>query len=227
MVMKSDTQIHDDVLKELKWDSKVDETEVGVEVDNGIVTLTGTVNSYAKSIAAEDAAHRVIGVLDVANDLKVKLAGVGAPNDTEIASAVRDALIWNVFVDDTRIKTTVHNGYVTLEGSLDSVSDREEVMKVVRALKGVQGVVNRIQVTKTRIYPSDVRMAIKEALERRAENASRNVTISVDDDEVVLDGQIPSWIEKQAVLDAAKHVNGIMRVVDHLSIAPWSAASAV
>ena len=91
-IKKTDTQIHHDVLEELKWDSRVDEKEVGVQVEGGVVTLTGTVTSFAKRWAAEEAAHRVIGVLDVANDVKVKLSGELAPTDTDIAHAVRRAL---------------------------------------------------------------------------------------------------------------------------------------
>ena len=97
---KTDTQIHHDVLEELKWDSRVDETEVGVQVARGVVTLTGTVTSWAKRVAAQEAARRVIGVLDVANDIKVKVPGGLARTDTEIAQAVRQALEWDVFVPD-------------------------------------------------------------------------------------------------------------------------------
>src|SRR6476646_2395134 len=94
-IMKTDTQIHHDVLEELKWDSRVDETEVGVEVDSGVVTLTGTVTSWAKRMAAQEAARRVIGVLDVANDITVKVPGGRGRTDTEVAQAVRRALEWD------------------------------------------------------------------------------------------------------------------------------------
>ena len=103
-IKKTDTQIHHDVLEELKWDSRVDETEVGVEVDNGVVTLTGTVTSWAKRMAAQEAAHRVGGVLDVANDVVVKVPGGLGRSDTEIAHAVRNALEWDVFVPDKDIQ---------------------------------------------------------------------------------------------------------------------------
>src|SRR3989337_248322 len=125
-IKKSDTQIHHDVLEELKWDSRVDETEVGVEVDNGVVTLTGTVTSWAKRMAAEEAAHRVSGVLDVANDVKVRIPGELTRTDTEIAQAVRRTLEWDVFVPDERITSTVSDGWVTLEGPVDRGSQRED-----------------------------------------------------------------------------------------------------
>jgi osmotically-inducible protein OsmY len=110
VIKKTDTQIHHDVLEELKWDSRVDETEVGVEVDKGVVTLTGTVTSWAKRMAAEEAARRVIGVLDIANDIKIKVPGGLTRTDTEIAQAVRHALQWDVFVPDEKITSTVAAG---------------------------------------------------------------------------------------------------------------------
>ena len=116
MTVKSDKHIHQDVLRELRWDSRVEETEVGVEVDQGVVTLTGTVASYAKKLAAQDAAHRVTGVLDVANDIRVRMPGSPGHTDTEIAQAVRHALKWDALVPHTRIMSTVEDGWVTLEG---------------------------------------------------------------------------------------------------------------
>src|ERR1700675_3922900 len=114
-IKKTDTQIHHDVLEELKWDSRVDETEVGLQVASGVVTLTGTVTSWAKRVAAQEAAHRVIGVLDVANDLRVKVPGGLTRTDTEIAQAVRRALEWDVFVPEEKITSTVADGFVTLD----------------------------------------------------------------------------------------------------------------
>ena len=131
MTVKSDAQIHQDVLRELRWDSRVDETEVGVEVDQGVVTLTGTVASYAEKLAAQEAAHRVTGVLDVANDIRVKMPGSEGRTDTEIAQAVRHALAWNVLVPETRITSTVTDGWVTLDGSVERL--REPADGPVRA----------------------------------------------------------------------------------------------
>lgn len=119
-IVKSDAKIHEDVIRELKWDTRVDETDVGVEVDKGVVTLTGTVSSYAKSRAAREAAHRVAGVLDVANDILVHVPGGFSRTDTEIAQAVRNALQWDAHVPHERIETTVSVGWVTLEGTVAS-----------------------------------------------------------------------------------------------------------
>src|ERR1700675_4817166 len=146
-IKKSDTQVHHDVLEELKWDSRVDETEVGVQVDGGVVALTGTVTSWAKRMAAQEAARRVIGVLDVANDINVKVPGGLARTDTEIAQAVRRTLEWDVFVPEQKITSTVTDGWVTLEGTVERRSQREDAERAVRNLTGVQIVVNKIAVT--------------------------------------------------------------------------------
>lgn len=222
MEHKTDGGIQKDVLQELHWDSRVDETDVGVEVDDGIVTLTGTVDSYAKRIAAQEAAHRVGGVLDVANDIEVKAPGKGKLTDTEIAREVRDTLQWNVFVDDEKIVSTVHDGYVTLEGKADSLHAREEVAGAVRSLSGVRAVINRITVESTPIDPTQVRSAIEAALKRRAESSAHGVHVSIDDHAVVLEGRVPSWTEKQTILDAAGHMRGITKIVDHVNITPLS-----
>src|SRR6266508_6508750 len=162
-VKKTDAEIQQDVIRELKWDPRVEETEVGVEVDNGIVTLTGTVSSWAKRIAAQEAAHRVFGVLDVANDITVKLPGSLTRNDTDLAQAVRHALKWDVMVPDERITSTVSKGWVTLDGTVDSWSQREDAERAVRNLTGIGGVTNRITVVSPAVSAGDVHKAIEEA----------------------------------------------------------------
>ncbi|MCI0660117.1 MAG: BON domain-containing protein, partial [Acidobacteria bacterium] len=110
MNIKTDELIRDDVIAELSWDNRVRETRIGVTVSRGVVTLTGTVTSFAKKLAAQDAAHRVDGVLDVANDIQVIRSDDLALTDTDIAKAVRHTLEWDVFVPDTHIRSTVSDG---------------------------------------------------------------------------------------------------------------------
>ena len=116
---RNDEEIQKSVLDELKWDGRVLATDVGVEVNKGVVTLTGSVESYAKRVAAQEAAHRVRGVLDVANDIQIRVPESTGRTDTEIAQAVRQALEWNVFVPQERIHSTVSEGLVTLTGTVD------------------------------------------------------------------------------------------------------------
>jgi osmotically-inducible protein OsmY len=219
MVKKTDAHIQQDVIRELKWDQRVDETDVGVEVDNGIVTLTGTVNSWGKKVAAEEAAHRVGGVLDVANDIVVKLPGTAGRTDTEIAQAVRNALVWDVFVPDTRIRSTVSAGVVTLEGDVDSWIQRADADRVVRNLTDVRGVRNEIAVKPPMVAPSEVKMAIESALDRQAEREAKRIRIEVHDGKVTLSGTVPSWSEKQTVVGAATCTPGVRSVDDKLRIA--------
>jgi osmotically-inducible protein OsmY len=218
--MKTDRQIHHDVLEELKWDSRVDETEVGVQVDLGIVTLTGTVSSWAKRVAAQEAARRVIGVLDVANDVKVKLPGSLERTDTEIAQAVRRALEWDVLVPDERITSTVSDGWVTLAGTVERWSDHTDAERAVRNLAGVKGVVNNIVVTTPKVVSADVRQAIEQVLERRAEREARRIRVDVQDGTVKLTGAVHSWAERKSVVAAARFTPGVREVEDHLRMEP-------
>jgi osmotically-inducible protein OsmY len=143
---KSDSDIQREVLKELEWESQLREAEVGVEVDRGIVTLRGTLTSVEKRQAAQEAAHRVSGVLDVANDIAVRSPASGR-TDADIARAVRDALQWDVCVPDSRIRSTVSQGRVVLEGQVDDDRQRQDAAKALRNLAGISGIVNLIEVT--------------------------------------------------------------------------------
>jgi osmotically-inducible protein OsmY len=213
---KTDAQIHHDVLEELKWDSRVDETEVGVQVASGVVTLTGSVTSWAKRVAAQEAAHRVIGVLDVANDIKVKAAGGLTRTDTEIAQAARRALEWDVFVPEAKITSTVTDGWVTLDGAVDTWSQRNAAERAVRNLTGVKLVLNKITVKPTKPVPEEVRRAIEQALDRRAEREARRIRVDVKDGTVTLTGTVDSWAERKSVVAAARFTPGVQMVEDHL-----------
>jgi osmotically-inducible protein OsmY len=219
-IKKTDTQIHHDVLEELQWDSRVDEKEVGVQVAGGVVTLTGTVTSWAKRTAAQEAAHRVIGVLDVANDIEVKVLGGLAPTDTEIAQAVRRALEWDVFVPEDTITSTVTDGWVTLEGTVERWSQRDDAERAVRNLTGVKSVVNKITVTPPKPVTEGVQKAIEQALERRAEREARQIRVDVRDGTVTLTGSVHSWAERKSVLAAARFTPGVRTVEDHLRTEP-------
>jgi osmotically-inducible protein OsmY len=218
MKCKTDGQIHHDVLHELRWDTRVEETEVGVEVDKGVVTLTGTVSSYAKKLAALEAAHRVSGVLDVANNIKVRIPGSLSRTDTEIAQAVRGALEWNVLVPDQQIRSTVSDGWVTLVGFVTYLSEREDAEKAVGDLLGVRGVTNHLMVNPMKPAPNDIRFVIEDALERRADREAERIDVEVSDGTVTLSGSINSWEEKRAIVGAVSHAPGVVTVRDDLTI---------
>lgn len=220
---KTDSEVQQAVLRELKWDTRVEETDVGIEVDAGVVTLTGTVSSWAKRLAAQEAAHRVVGVLDVANDITVKVPGDMRRTDTDIARAVRHALEWNVFVPEARIRSTVSDGWVTLEGDVDYWTQRDDAEEAIRKLAGVRGVSNKIEVTPPKVVPYDVRKAIEDALERQAEREARKIDLNVHEGRVSLSGIVHSWAEREAVIGAAKGTPGVRSVDDHLRIQSYPA----
>jgi osmotically-inducible protein OsmY len=216
---KPDAQIQLDVLNELKWDARVEPTDVGVEVEDGVVTLTGTVSSWAKKVAAEEAAHRVSGVLDVANDVVVKVPSTTERNDSEIAAAVRETLTWDVFVPDEKIHSTVSNGFVTLKGEVDTHAQRDDAARAVRNLSGVRGVLNQITVNRAQVTPTVLRTAIQSALERRADREAAKIQIDVEGGRVTLHGDVHSWMEREAVLGAVTGTRGVENVVDRMRIA--------
>lgn len=218
MNIKPDHQIKEEVMREMHWDTRVEESEIGVTVIRGVVTLTGVVSSYAKKMAAQEAAHRVHGVLDVANDIQVKPAGSLIRTDTEIAQAVRYALEWDVLVPSEHIRSTVTEGWVTLEGDVETLSQREDAERAVRYLRGVRGVHNRLRVSPPKVRPDEVREIIEAALERRAERLADRIRVSVHDGEVTLTGNVRSYAEKRAIIGAVSHTPGVHSVTDHLLI---------
>jgi osmotically-inducible protein OsmY len=220
--IKTDRKIQEDVMRELRWDSRVTETEIGIEVDKGVVTLTGTVDSYAKKLAAREAAHRVNAVLDVADDVQVKLPGSLTRTDTEIAQAVRYALEWDAFVPDQKIRSTVRDGFVTLEGEANTLREREDAERVVRALASVQGIRNRLTIKPLKADPIQLRKSIEEALERRAEREAEKIRVRVEDGTVIVEGRVPTWSERTAILGTVSHAPGVREVRDRLTVNPWT-----
>jgi osmotically-inducible protein OsmY len=220
---KSDAEIQKDVVSELGWDTRVSPTEVGVQVKNGIVTLTGSVDRWAKRLAAEEAAHRVKGVLDVANDLEVHLTGGTERSDTEIAQAVRSTLEWDTMVPDKEIRSTVAKGAVTLEGVVPLWSHRNDAERAIERLSGVREVVNRIEVRPTvKAEAGEVRAAIQSALERHADREAAKLAVRVDNGVVEVTGVVHTWPEKDAVLGAARGTRGVHKVTDRVLVQPYA-----
>ena len=219
MTSYTDVRIQEDVTRELAGDTRVECTEVGVAVREQVVTLTGTVTSWAKKLAAADAAHRVDGVLDVANDLVVKPPYTAAVGDDDIAAAVRHALIWDVFVPADRIESTVSNGLVRLGGVVDYASEREDAARAIGNLAGVCAIDNLITVKHASTSESTVRSAIRGALERLADREASRIALVVDQDCVTLQGEVASVREHHAVVGAVRGTRGVKLVVDQLRVA--------
>jgi osmotically-inducible protein OsmY len=220
---KSDEEVRNDALFQLDWDSRLRRSEIGVTVKKGVVTLTGAVDSYAKKLAAQKAAHRVPGVLDVANEIEVKVTGSLRRTDSEIAQAVRHALEWDVLVPSYKIHSTVANGWVTLEGKVEYYNERADAERAVAHLTGVRGVTNEIAICAPPVEPERVKSLIEDVLERRAGGEAKRIRVSVDDGDVTLMGSVKSWDEKKAILGAVGHAPGVKMIHDHIFIDPYDA----
>jgi osmotically-inducible protein OsmY len=192
-----------------------------VGVSDGVVTLTGVVSSYAQKFAAQEATHRVTGVLDVANDIDVNPVDSFMRTDTEIASAVRNALEWDALVPNELIQSTVSDGWVTLEGQVDYWRERSDAERAIRRLAGVVGVNNKITIRKNEVNAKQLREEIEFALERRADREAERLRIEVNDGAVDLWGRVHSWQEKRAVLGSISHAPGVTQLRDHLRIDPY------
>lgn len=218
---RSDKELEQDVARELRWDSATISSPLDVSVNNAVVTLTGAVSSYAKKIAAQEAAHRVPGILDVANDIEVKPVDMFARTDTQIASAVRNALEWDALVPNELITSTVSDGWVTLEGAVDYWRERADAERAILRLNGVVGVINKITIQDRPVDAKELREQIEYALERRADREAERLRVDIHDGAVDLHGRVHSWQEKRAIMGSISHAPGVTRVVDHLRIDPY------
>jgi osmotically-inducible protein OsmY len=219
MTNKSDATLQRDVMRELAWDTRIDETAIGVTAALGVVTLTGTVSCWADKHAVEEAAHRVADVLDVANEIEIKQTWDTSKSDTDIARAVRSALEWSRQVRDREIRSTVaDHGEVTLAGSVRTLAERDEVERVVRNVDGVRWITNGIVVETPVVAPSVLHAAIESALDRHIAREAHRISIDVEGDTVRLGGTVGSWSERRAVVGVAKGTLGVKHVDDRLRI---------
>ncbi|MCZ7418345.1 BON domain-containing protein [Verrucosispora sp. WMMA2121] len=220
-INRTDQDIQSAVLDELGWEPRVRPHEIGVAVTEGVVTLTGRVDSYAKKWAAERAAHRVTQVRAVANDLAVRLVTGAEHTDPEIAAAVQHALRWQAFVPVDALDVTVSQGWVTLHGELEWEYQRRAAERAVGQLNGVRGVSDGMTV-RPRVRPDGALLArrIVDALARNRATDAEQVTVRVHGDTVLLGGLVHSMPERAEVERVVWSAPGIREVQNHIAVAP-------
>lgn len=215
----TDKDLKQNVQSALDWEPSLDATDIGLSIDQGVVTLRGNVGSYGEKIAAERAILRVYGVRAVANDLSVHLPTAFTRNDTEIAQAALQALNWNTTVPNGRVTLTVADGWVQLSGQLDWQYQKDAAARAVRDLMGVKGVTNHI-VVKPHIQTMDVREKIEAAFKRSAEVDARRINVIATGSKVILTGNVHSWLERQEAERAAWAAPGVTLVEDRITVVP-------
>ena len=216
--MKTDAQLQQDIIAELKWEPSVHAAEIGVEVRDGIVTLAGHVSSYAEKWNAERAAQRVSGVKALAVEMDVKLSGSGKRTDADVARSVENVLHWNSTLPKDSAKVMVENGWITLSGEVDWEYQRQAAAKAVRYLSGVTGVSNQIVIKKPTVSLSAVKSDIEAALKRRATANAHKISVEVHGADVTLTGRVDNWSEREAARHSAWGTPGVGNVVDNITV---------
>ena len=215
--MKTDSQLQHDVSEELKWEPAVHATRIGVEVNDGVVTLSGEVSSLAEKWHAERAAQRVSGVNALAVDLKIKLSGPGSRTDADIARSAESVLEWSASVPPGTIKVMVEKGFITLSGSVHWQYQRLAAAASVRFLVGVTGVSDLI-VIQPKISVSAVKSDIETALKRTAAADANKIHVDVHGSDITLTGKVQSWAEREAATRSAWGTPGVCHVIDKMTM---------
>lgn len=215
--MKSDIELKRQVEEELAWDPAVSINDIGVEVHDRVVTLSGHPASYAEKVAAEKATQRVAGVKAVVVAMEIRLLHADVRTDEDLASAVRTILHWTVGLREDTVKVQVEKGWVTLSGEVDCAHQSYVAARTVSHMRGVMGVSNTIRIG-GEVAAQDIGDQISEALQRHADREARHIAIKVHEGTVTLTGKVDSAAERSAARGAAWSAPGVHAVVDNLTV---------
>ncbi|MDF0487538.1 BON domain-containing protein [Sphingomonas sp. H39-1-10] len=217
-MLKTDSQLQHDVIAELEWEPRVDHADIGVAVNDGVVTLSGYVKTYPEKFAAEKATRRVAGVKAIAEEIKVRLAAEPKTADHEIAKRILDLFAWNVSIPDDRLTVKVEHGWVTLSGTVDKHYQSEEARRAAGRVTGVLGVVNLITVKQLPV-PADIKDRIMAAFKRQANLDANTVMVATEGSKVKLTGKVRAWSERGLAEQAAWAAPGVTAVEDDIVVA--------
>lgn len=215
--MKSDSALRQDILDELDFEPAIDPNDIGVTVEDGIVALSGHVPSYGQKMAVERAVSRIKGVRGLAEEIEVRIPGSVGVSDDEIAKHAVDTLKWSTLVPPDRVQVKVQNGWVTLSGTLDWHYQKSGAAEVLRHLRGVTGISNRIDL-RSRVSSVDVKTRIESALDRNARLEASGIRVGVSGSKVILEGNVKSWSERRLAERAAWATPGVTVVDDRLTV---------
>ncbi|WP_246175826.1 BON domain-containing protein [Roseovarius bejariae] len=212
-----DATIQQDVLDELDFEPSIDAADIGVSVDEGVVSLSGHVTTYAERAKAEKVASRVKGVRGIVVNIEVRPIGSHQTADDEIAKRILHTLEWNTSVPDDAVKVKVRNGWVTLSGDVEWNFQKDAAARAIRGMAGITGITNSILI-KPALKVADVRKRIEDAFKRDAELEAGGIRIAVSDGRVTLNGKVKNWSERQVAERAAWSAPGVKAVEDHIAV---------